>query len=120
KQSGLLDYLLNHDYGWDDGLICGGRMFIGGVPVADRFEIEHVRNAIAAAQRREPASFPIGVEHDGKQLTYRVHLETAPTLLIAGAGHVGQALARLAIELDFHVIVIDDRADYASRERFDP
>ena len=39
-------------------------------------------------------------------------------LVIAGAGHVGQALGRLAGELGFLVDVIDDRADYASRERF--
>jgi xanthine dehydrogenase accessory factor len=47
-----------------------------------------------------------------------VHLEVSPTLLIAGAGHVGQAIARLAVNLDFRVVVIDDRPDFASRERF--
>ncbi len=41
-----------------------------------------------------------------------------PTLLIAGAGHVGLALATLAQFLGFRVVVADDRADFASRERF--
>lgn len=41
-----------------------------------------------------------------------------PRLLIVGAGHIGQALARQAAWLDFDVTVIDDRADYASRDRF--
>src|SRR5438270_784130 len=40
------------------------------------------------------------------------------TLLIVGAGHVGQAVARLAAESDFDVCVVDDREQYASRERF--
>jgi xanthine dehydrogenase accessory factor len=41
-----------------------------------------------------------------------------PRLLVVGAGHIGQALARQAAWLDFDVTVVDDRADYASRERF--
>lgn len=41
-----------------------------------------------------------------------------PRLLIVGAGHIGQALARQAAWLDFEVKVIDDRAEFASRERF--
>jgi xanthine dehydrogenase accessory factor len=40
------------------------------------------------------------------------------TLLIVGGGHVGQAVARLAAEVDFDIWVLDDRARYASRERF--
>jgi len=41
-----------------------------------------------------------------------------PRLLIAGAGHVGRAVAHLGSLLDFEVTVIDDRPEYASRERF--
>jgi xanthine dehydrogenase accessory factor len=40
------------------------------------------------------------------------------TLLIVGGGHVGQAVARLAAEVDFDVWVLDDREHYASAERF--
>src|SRR5581483_4676762 len=40
------------------------------------------------------------------------------TLFVVGGGHVGQAVARLAAEVDFDVWVLDDRAAYASRERF--
>ena len=33
KQSKLLTFKLDHDYGWDDGLICGGRMTILADPL---------------------------------------------------------------------------------------
>lgn len=39
-----------------------------------------------------------------------------PQLVIAGAGHIGQALAHLGFRLDFEVTVIDDRPDFANRE----
>ena len=41
-----------------------------------------------------------------------------PRLVIAGAGHIGQAVAHLASLLDFEVTVIDDRPDFANSERF--
>lgn len=37
-------------------------------------------------------------------------------LVIAGAGHIGKALAHLAKRLDFEVTVIDDRSEYANSE----
>ncbi|HUX37506.1 MAG TPA: XdhC family protein [Rectinemataceae bacterium] len=39
-------------------------------------------------------------------------------LLIFGGGHVGLALARLARDLDFSVIVCDERAEFADSRRF--
>src|SRR5262245_15487300 len=41
-----------------------------------------------------------------------------PTLVIVGAGHVGKALAGLAHLLGVSVTVVDDRPEYATRERF--
>jgi xanthine dehydrogenase accessory factor len=40
-----------------------------------------------------------------------------PTLLQIGAGHVGLAVARMARLLDFRVVVVDDRPEFANRER---
>jgi xanthine dehydrogenase accessory factor len=39
-------------------------------------------------------------------------------LVIAGAGHIGQAVAHLGSLLDFEVTVIDDRVEFANPERF--
>jgi xanthine dehydrogenase accessory factor len=90
-----------------------GIMTIGSVAEAEPFAA-----ALEAVQQRRAAQTPVVVEHQGKRLKYRVSLEVPPTLVIAGAGHVAQALARLAVEIGFRVVVIDDRAEFASRERF--
>jgi xanthine dehydrogenase accessory factor len=45
-------------------------------------------------------------------------LPGAQRLIICGAGHVGQALSALAAMVGFNVTVIDDRAQFANRERF--
>jgi xanthine dehydrogenase accessory factor len=39
-------------------------------------------------------------------------------LIIFGAGHISHALAPLAKQAGFHVTVVDNRPEYASRERF--
>ena len=41
-----------------------------------------------------------------------------PTVYIFGAGHVSQALSKVAVMAGFETIVIDDRETYANRERF--
>ena len=119
-KSALLELDLDHDYGWDDGLICGGQMSVAVMPVTKSTDLDAFRCAMASAQRREAGSVPVMVEHAGQRLAYQLHLEVPPTLLIAGAGHVGQAVARFAVELDFHALVVDDRAEYASPARFPP
>jgi xanthine dehydrogenase accessory factor len=42
----------------------------------------------------------------------------AQRLIIVGAGHIAQPLAALGSMLGFHVTVIDDRHQFANRERF--
>ncbi len=41
-----------------------------------------------------------------------------PTLVIVGAGHIAQPLAELGKLINFEVVVIDDRPQYANAERF--
>lgn len=45
-------------------------------------------------------------------------LEAEPRLVIAGAGHVGASLARLASAVGYQVILIDDRAEFVNRNQF--
>ncbi len=41
-----------------------------------------------------------------------------PTIYIFGGGHIGLVLAKISKLLDFNVVVIDDRAEFATQERF--
>jgi xanthine dehydrogenase accessory factor len=118
NRSALLKLKLDANYGWDDTPICGGSMTVGIMPVTRGAEFAAFRTAFENVRDRRPAYIPIIVEHEGKRREYRLNVEVPPTLLIAGAGHVGQAVARLAVDLDFHVVVIDDRGDMAAPERF--
>jgi xanthine dehydrogenase accessory factor len=43
-----------------------------------------------------------------------------PRLVVAGGGHVGLALARMAAMLEYDVTVVDDRPEFSARERFGP
>jgi xanthine dehydrogenase accessory factor len=167
----VLTFSLDDNYGWDDGLICGGRMTMLVDPL--------VQSPLATNQTRQQAlayyrSFQ-DLVHGGKGCTEAVVIKNGPgvevgdrylldceghlaarlggagsvekvvhnltsiqqrpgpysregiaylpilpriTLVIVGGGHVGQAVARLAAEVDFDVCVVDDRESYVSRERF--
>ena len=56
-------------------------------------------------------------EFHGVQLLFE-RIEAEPRLVIAGAGHVGASLARLAALVGYRVTLIDDRAEFLSRELF--
>jgi len=45
-------------------------------------------------------------------------VSTAPFLYVFGAGHIAVEIAPLAARVGFKVVVVDDRDDFASRERF--
>lgn len=53
----------------------------------------------------------------GAQLLFE-RIEAEPRLVIAGAGHVGASLARLAVLVGYRVTLIDDRAEFMSRDLF--
>jgi xanthine dehydrogenase accessory factor len=45
-------------------------------------------------------------------------IEAEPSVVVAGAGHVGAALARLAALIGYRVTLIDDRAEFVARDLF--
>jgi xanthine dehydrogenase accessory factor len=53
---------------------------------------------------------------DAKILFERIQPE--PRLVICGAGHVGASLAKLASLMGYRATLIDDRAEFVTRERF--
>lgn len=46
------------------------------------------------------------------------HIKGKPQLVICGGGHIALSLASMAKMLDFNVIVIDDREEFANKDRF--
>jgi xanthine dehydrogenase accessory factor len=45
-------------------------------------------------------------------------LPSLPKLIVVGAGHIAVPLVKMGKILDFHVAVLDDRLQFANRERF--
>ena len=117
-QSQLLAFKLDHDYGWDDGLICGGTMQILVQTLSDASAAAPYRDALASLREGRDARIELTFTSESGEGKYVETIEPPARLVIAGAGHVGQALSALAATLDFRVSVIDDRADCASADRF--
>ena len=163
----LLEFQLDSDYGWDDGLICGGNMKIfidlpktrSEAVIFTRLQelnAEKIPLMCATVVKSEKQTVDVGMKMifatNGERIgtlgnsvleadvesqisgileknrasllqqndTTSIFLEPLqprPTLLIAGAGHVGQALCHLGGWLDFDIVIVDDRADFASTER---
>lgn len=115
------DLVLDHDFGWDDGLICGGKvsgLILPQAPLAAGLWRE-------LAQCRAPLTW--GVKQDftiaraGQEAEEWLYQETVVppcALWIAGSGHVAQAVAPLALQLDFEVTVFDDRPSLANPNYF--
>jgi xanthine dehydrogenase accessory factor len=174
-QPEVLSFNLDDAYGWDDGLICGGRMTIlaepltsrererpecdpersqahtyygrfrelleaghgcteavvinaeaSGMPLGNRYLFDAAGHLIAQlggeAAELDLVCHLVPVQQRPRPKVHRgiAYLPVWPrvTLLIVGGGHVGQAVARLAADVDFDVWVLDDREPFASRERF--
>ena len=90
----------------------------GEAEVRRRWSEEADGAATTPRENRPVASRPTAEAAAADGFDFLEPLAPLPRLLIAGAGHVGQAVSRLGGPLDFEVIVIDDRADFASPERF--
>jgi len=106
---------------WPDGRTVGT---IGGATLEQRV-IEDARVALAENRSRlANYVFSTHGEEDSVGLcggsvdVYIESLEPDATLLIVGAGHIAQPLAAMAAALDMRVVVVDDRAEYANRDRF--
>ena len=115
------ELVLDHDFGWDDGLICGGKVV--GLILPQAAKAADLWRKLAAARETitwgVKENFSIGVaDEQNSRWLYRETNSPPCALWIAGAGHVAQAVAPLAQQLDFAVSVFDDRAPLASREYF--
>ncbi len=88
---------------------------IAGDLASKVLEFEVSREAKKALETSQPRM--LKYQNDAIEV-YIEPMQPLPTLLIAGAGHIGQAVAKLGKMVDFEVVVVDDRADFASRQKF--
>lgn len=119
-QPATFDMLLDHDFGWDDGLICGGR--VSGLILPHALEAGELWRKLAASI--EPIRWGVkkdfsiaALEPNGEWL-YQETVAPPAQLWIAGSGHVAQAVAPLALSLDFAVTIFDDRPELANHDFF--
>lgn len=161
----IVRFQLDSDYGWDDGLICGGRMLVLIQPLRTTSDADYFRRLaeelasgqgcteaivfdsqasdlsaaasylfdstgqlVATANGAEKSAPPAVIDNlpplDQRAAPRAAHgISYLPNLsrsrlLIVGGGHVGQAVAVWAADLDFDVWVVDDRGEFVTPERF--
>ncbi|MGZ4975092.1 MAG: XdhC family protein [Limisphaerales bacterium] len=122
------EFTLDHNFGWDDGLICGGKVYGLILPnAADAVplwsELAQSKTSRAWIVDQHFAIQLLDVERSKLDVgrspsLYEETVSPAHALWIAGSGHVAQAVAPLAINLDFEVTVFDDRPELANYEYF--
>jgi xanthine dehydrogenase accessory factor len=89
------------------------------------FEAEVIRDALSLIDQETPAHREykltepeIGMYCQGLVRVMFESYKPRPRLMIFGGGHVGQALSRISSAAKlFEVLVIDDRAEYANRDK---
>lgn len=103
---------------WSDGpskaAEVGGERWVVG---AGERLLSHARPGWSAPARARPSHRQTAAFVDQKAGAFVEPIRRLPRLTIFGAGHVGAELAQLAARAGFYVIVVDDRAEFANRER---
>jgi xanthine dehydrogenase accessory factor len=99
----------------------GARVGSLGAANLDEAVARHAPRFLAAREDAKSVKFeefaPDLSQFHGVQLLFE-RIEAEPRLVIAGAGHVGASLARLAALVGYRVTLIDDRAEFLSRDLF--
>jgi len=154
------ELVLDHDFGWDDGLICGGKVcgvilpnaqlageqFWNDLAQRDAAKSWGVKADFTLARMERRAGSPLpaaggasvpvsrlvsslappkhsgahGVTRPTSDWLYTETITPPCSLWIAGSGHIAQAVAPLALQLDFAVSIFDDRPELANHDIFPP
>jgi xanthine dehydrogenase accessory factor len=110
-----------------DDLQSGGQpMLLTLLPTNDKpprlFLLDHgdtpeVSEQLRAEITGKNCRFPFMVVSEGGKILVEP-LAHPGTVHLVGAGHIALAVAKIAAFVGFEVVVIDDRADFANRERY--
>jgi xanthine dehydrogenase accessory factor len=144
----LLEFGVTDETAWRVGLPCGGTIKILLEALERERDTAFLDRILEARRARQPLALVTNVVTGTRQVleegsaippevagclaSGRSRLIEAPEgehfvhalvpsirIIIAGATHVGQVLANLAHRVGYDVIVIDPRAAFATKERFD-
>ena len=104
-----------------DGSIIGS---IGGGSV----ENQVIKEAMEVMRKGKPERYhynlvaregeELGMVCGGEMDVFVEPIMPPPTMYIFGGGHISLTLAKIGKLLDFRIVVIDDREDYANTQRF--
>ena len=126
-----LDFGVADADAWDVGLSCGGEISVWLVSVADGyFDAGLLRQSAAAMAERQTLGLRFDLATGRVQMivppathvledrAFTLVQTPRPQLIITGAVHISQHLAPMAMQLGFHVVVIDPRRIFATVDRF--
>ncbi len=143
----LLRFTVSDERAWEVGLACGGAIHVFAEPevraevlatarATDDAVVATVIEGPAPLGRPDPALDAALAEPrraalaerrcrtvrvpgpDGDRVVFLEVMERQPTLLLVGAAHIAEALARMAGSLGYRVVVADAREPLLTRERF--
>ncbi|MGC8661072.1 MAG: XdhC family protein [Nitrososphaeria archaeon] len=100
-----------------DGTVAGT---VGG-SVLEKYSIEKALEYMKSGKNGTisiESTSELGMLCGGAVTLYIKSVPIPYTLVIFGAGHVAYQLSKLASQLGFRIIIVDDRAEWANRERF--
>lgn len=100
----------------DGGIIgtIGGGLAESYVITEAREAIRHGLSTIVEYRLDSEAQGGIQMMCGGTLTVFIEVMAKSPTLMLLGAGHVGQALARLGDTLGYRVVVVDERPEFAN------
>jgi xanthine dehydrogenase accessory factor len=95
-----------------DGRVVGT---VGGAVA----ELQLIDQAVQAIKEGKPRTVKMPLPVCAGVITCFINVfQSSETLILIGAGHVAQPMAKLAKMLGFKVVVVDDRPEYTTKERF--
>ena len=83
-----------------------------------RFMLTTAGDAAEVIPAGAPLSEELGMKCGGEVTVFLDVVRPAPRLVLYGAGHVGERVAAIAGEIGLPAVVVDDREDFATRDRF--
>jgi len=82
-------------------------------------ELQLIEQAIHAIKEGKPRTIKMPLPVCAGVITCFINVyKASPSLILVGAGHVAQPMSKLGKMLGFRVTVLDDRSDYATKDRF--